>query len=164
MTSAQQHTTPNLPLQDNFELILKLLGNHIDDFKKSIDLTGLMSQLGSDTELGRQIKQMIEDPLNGINDNRKKIDAANHDIINLFVTNYLRNLDDIVEQAHLKVLPNSKLYYSIVLKEDTFENRLKISQFTTDYNNFEISDTYPVTLQITPLSVVSSVEHERQVI
>ena len=92
----------------------------------------------------------------------KKIDAEIINIIEKYVSAFMIQQKSKLTTVLKSCPDNNKLYYSIVLKEDTTENRLAIFDFLDKYELLGISDKFPIQFQFVPDRLISKINYKEQ--
>ncbi|SDE32807.1 hypothetical protein [Niabella drilacis] len=168
MSDNKNYTTP-ANVHDRYNVILNELLRTLELVaNKRIEETQLSQQLleiGIDTGLISDFKKLLENPVSHFLDSKDSINRVLSDALTKIVATYLYNNKDIVKHAfRTKVSSNGALHFSIVLKEDTYENRGQLLKFLTGYKQFENWEAHPINFQFVPERLISKIETIGQIV
>lgn len=80
-------------------------------------------------------------------------------ILDKFIKSFLQKHKTIIASAYRSKTSLNDLHYSIVLQEDTVENRKEIFAFFEKYDLLDISTKYPVYFQFVPVELVDKIRY-----
>jgi hypothetical protein len=140
-TSAHDNALPYL---------LNAISDYFKDFANQIDSDKELLSSGAKTELISQIEMILKNPLQQLSTSSQKINESANKLINSAVKLFFLENKEIIEYA-CRTNTSINLHYSILLREDTTENRQQIFRFFHSYDLQEFSRQFPVYFQfITP--------------
>lgn len=143
--------------------ILYLLSTKIEDFGNEIYKSSELLKIGEKTELSKSIEELIENPLENLINTSTHISSQINGIINKIFIGFLKDNKEIISNVFRNEINSNDLTYSIVLSEDTFENRNRIFKFYDFLYAFEASEAFPVTIQITPIELVGKLINKKEI-
>lgn len=147
-TSNISSTPPQIG--DALPYILNAISQYFKDFANRIDADKELLGAGAKTELISQIETNLINPLQNLAEYHQQITESANRIINSAVKLFLSENKNIIHYACLTDAKPS-LHYSILLKEDTPENRKQIFSFFEHYDLQDFSQQFPVYFQfLTP--------------
>ncbi len=107
----------------------------------------LLSELEIRTEMAGRLESMLENPeilLNSISDFSDKYISA---YLQSKVERYLSDNSKIIKDSFKTDQVSDAIHYTIVLKRDTLNNRIRLLNFIGDYRENPLSKKYPVFFQ-----------------
>ena len=149
--------------ENSLTAILFLLQRELERTLDEVDNSyNLFTKVGKKTELAVYLENVSKNPLGNMIDISKKIDAEIINIIEKYVSAFMIQQKSKLTTVLKSCPDNNKLYYSIVLKEDTTENRLAIFDFLDKYELLGISDKFPIQFQFVPDRLISKINYKEQ--
>jgi len=130
--------------------LLAALQFNLEDLKNEVDRSYALYEIGEKTDLLQKIEQMLDNPIQSIFDLSNDVDGKAKDIINQLVKAFFRQNKELIHKAGKANSFSGSLYYAIVLKEDSTDNRSEIFDFFDHYDFMEISNKFPVYFQFVP--------------
>lgn len=103
--------------------------------------------LGLKTQFASEWETFLSNPIDSMYATRKAIDTSLVNVINMMVATYLKSRIDLIAKAVWAETKNNTLHYCIFLKEDSLENRIIVNDFFDFYDEYALSETYPVYFQ-----------------
>lgn len=137
--------------------ILYLLQESLERFKNEADRSYELFKIGEKTPLTKHIEGFIKNPLKNVLESSANIDMQVKSLISRLVENFFISKSEILQKVVLTKNANNDLYYSIVLKQDTIENRESIFSFFEVYNQLDINYRYPVFFQFVPVELIGKI-------
>lgn len=137
--------------------ILYLLQTNLDEFKDEVDRSYELLKIGEKTDLSKKIENTIEDPISSIFNLSSTIDNQLKEIVDRIVKAFLKYNSQIIQGAYRTKTSLNDLHYSIVLKNDTIDNRNKIVNFFDKFDLLDISTKYPVYFQFVPIELIGRI-------
>lgn len=137
--------------------ILYLLQTNLEEFKDEVDRSYELLKVGEKTDLSKKIENTIEDPIYSIFKLSSNIDNQIKEIIDRIVKSFLKDNSHIIQIAYRTKTSLNDLHYSIVLKNDSMDNRNKIFEFFDRFDLLDISSKYPVYFQFVPIELIQNI-------
>ena len=147
----------------DLKAILYLLQSNLEGFKDEVDRSYSLLQIGEKTSLTQSIEKLLNNPIEGVFEMSSKIDDQVKYIVDKFVKAYLIENVQIVQSAYRSRTTYNDLHYSIVLKNDDMESRMKVFEFLDKYDSLEIADKYPVYFQFVPIELVGKINYNEEI-
>jgi hypothetical protein len=149
--------------EKQLQSILYILSTTVEDFSNEIYKSSELLKIGEKTELSKSIEKLIEDPLENLINTSQKVSFQINSIIDRVFFGFLKDNKQIINKAYKNQINSNELTYSIVLIDDTFENRNRIFKFYDFLYAFEASEAFPVTIQITPIELVDKLINKKEI-
>jgi hypothetical protein len=137
--------------------ILYLLQESIERLKNEADRSYALFEVGTKTPLTKKIEDFVKNPLKGIIESSSTIDIQVKSLISRLVEQFFISKNDILRNVFLTKNPTNDLHYSIVLKNDTIENRASIFLFFELYNQLDMYYRYPIFFQFVPEGLLDKI-------
>lgn len=137
--------------------ILYLLQSHLEEFKDEVDRSYALLQIGEKTAFTKDIEKRLSDPLGDFSNISDKIDQEVKGIIKSMAKNFFNKNQSLVERVLISNTSLNQLHYSIVLKEDSIDNRTKIFEFLDKYDLLDMANKYPVYFQFVPTELAHKI-------
>lgn len=148
-------------LNNLLESVVMVANKRIDDAQLSQQLL----EAGVDTELVSDFRKLIENPVSHFLKSKDSINKVISDIMTKIVGTYLGRNKDIVKHAfRTKIQSESALHFTIVLEEDSYENRGQLLSFLTNYKQFDNWESHPINFQFVPEKLISKIEVMNQLV
>jgi hypothetical protein len=147
----------------DLSLILELLGSNLESLLDSVDVTKKVHKLGTKTELHQQIENVFKDPLKAVWEVSSKFDEQILLILNTIVESYFKKHNEIIHSVYKTKTSGNDLHFSVVLKEDSLENRNTLLTFFDRYDLTEYSKKYPIFFQFVPLELINKINTEKKI-
>jgi hypothetical protein len=107
----------------------------------------MLAHYGLKTSMVQFIEGFVSKPLDSTYASIKTLsDSLNNMVISLVETFFISHADKI-ERAFISDETESPLFFFVVLKDDTLENRSTINEFFSIYRNFEFANVFPAYIQ-----------------
>lgn len=144
---------------EQLRAILYLLQSNLEEFKEDVDRSYELLQVGEFTYLTKKIDDTLANPTDGIFEIPENIDNQVKYILDKYVKSFLQINKTLIQSAYRSKTSLNDLHYSIVLQEDTMENRSKIFHFFEIYDLLDIATKYPIYFQFVPAELLNKVSH-----
>lgn len=143
---------------------LNLLKIFLDDFQETLSTSQELLEFGAKTQFLTELEKTIsKNPMQNLYDLSNSIDEKVKSIIDKVVVTHLVKNNKIIVNAFSTRTYDNALHYSIVLKEDNFDNREIIYSFFDKYDTGDFSSKYPVYFQITPPELLEKIQNKTEV-
>lgn len=145
--------------------ILQAVGSRVHELKNNISTSQELLKLGVDTNLTTELRNLLKDPLSKMLSLRVDIDNTISELLTFVITRYFKNHEDIIEKAFRTDTGKNDLHFSIVLKNDNFENREIIFNLLRDYKySTDLWDLLPLYIQFIPIDLVEKIKNKEDII
>lgn len=138
-------------------LLLQALDNRADQLKQDIAISQEMVKLGIDTDLIGLIKKVVDNPMNTLMEGRNSLDYHVAGIFTAVIKSYFARYKDKVYKAFRTETKNNDLHFTIILNEDSFENREALQEFLIGYHQTQFAELYPIYFQFAPKELESKI-------
>lgn len=135
--------------------LLYLLQEHLDRYNK--DIASSYLNFPESKEEVSKIEKLVKNPQECILESILNIDQHLKDLVSKLVENFFKRKSQLLWSVHLTKNANNSLYYAIVLKDDTMDNRTSIFEFFEWYNKHKLDTFYPVYFQFVPLKLIDKI-------
>jgi hypothetical protein len=136
--------------------MLKAMECRVDEVKNDINFSKQMHPLGVETDLVVTLNNLLQDPLAHLIGFKNDINNTVSAIVVLLLKEYFKSKKDIVEKVYCcDNGSNNNMFFSIVLKQDNYENRTEIFSFLRDYKSSNLWEALPISFQIIPSNIES---------
>lgn len=163
----EQATTQGVEQGDStvkeIQSILYLLQESLERFKNEADRSYELFKIGTKTPLTEEIEGFVKNPLKSVIQSSANIDKQVKGLISKLVEQFLISKGEIIQNVSLTKNSNNDLYYSVVLKSDTIENRAAIFSFFELYNQLDIYYRYPVFFQFVPVELLGKINSASEI-
>lgn len=143
--------------------ILYLLQTNLEDFKDEVDSSYELLKIGEKTNFSKKIEQKIDNPIKDIFEFSSKIDNQVNSILDKVVRGFLQKNSSIIYKAFKTKENQDDLHYSIVLKDDTINNRTKLFSFLDNFDLIEISQKHPIYFQFIPRKLIDKINYNEEI-
>jgi hypothetical protein len=147
---------------EQLKAILYLLQTNLEEFKDEVDRSYELLKIGEMTQLTKKIEGTLSNPIDSISQVSANIDKQVKHIVDIFVQSFFRRNKALLSSAYRSKTSLNDLHYSIVLKEDSIDNRNKLFDFFDRYDLLEISSKYPVYFQFVPVELVGKINYSEE--
>lgn len=144
--------------------LLEMLTEYFDEKKKEAHLGKHMLAMGAKTEFASDVETMIKDPLRKFSEMRDGVDGMAKSFIDFVVKTLITKNQDVVESAFRTNTNFDDLHYSIILKDDSQENRNRFYSFLNGYENTGYSNQFPIYLQFLPKELAKTLPQKESII
>lgn len=160
--------TPSATEEDKKEkqltAILYLLQSKLEEYSNEVEKSYALLKIGEKADLTQEIESSINDPFGAMSKMTSNIDNNIKSIIDVFVKAFFKGKNDLILKAYKSHTSLNDLHYSIVLKEDSFENRNSIFEFYDKFDLQEVSYKCPVYFQFTPIELVDRIKVKEEIV
>ena len=158
----QAHTTSDKKMKD-LGSILSLLQSALESILDDVNVSGDLLPLGIMTPLSEQLQTALENPLQSVVNSANQIDLQIKQMLNNSVVIFLKSKTDKIVRVAKSETAFGDLYYSIVLKEDSIDNREEMFDFLEKYDLLNISTRYPILFQFTPIELIDKINAKEEI-
>lgn len=145
----------------NIESIIRgalfLLEKELTDKLEDVQRSDSLIKIGEKTDLVNSIEALLKNPLDSLYNNHKQVSVLLKDLVNAVIMSYFRHCDNVIHSVYASKTNEHHLFYNIVLKEDSFENREHLLKFFEHYDLWAASQGCPVYFQFVPIELVDSI-------
>lgn len=138
-------------------LLLQALDSRADQLKQDIAISQEMVKLGIDTDLIGLIKKVVDNPMNTLLEGRNTLDTHIAEILTEVVKSFLTRHKDIIHKAFRTETKNNDLHFTIMLIDDSFDNRDTILEFSISYHQTQFAELYPIYFQFAAKELESKI-------
>lgn len=153
--------------EDSIQGIIKgalfLMETELTKKLEEIQKSEALFKIGEKTDLVKHIEGMLQDPLNNVYSSHNQVSHILRDIIHILTISFFKQNENIINSVWKLETNAHHLHYSIVLKEDTHQNRESILRFFDHYDLFPVSQGCPIYFQFLPIELVSQLKNIEQV-
>lgn len=139
---------------ENDQLIhfmLKAVEARVSEMKDKVSVSKEMLPLGVDTDLTVELKKLVANPLSHLFGMKKEMDGAISGLIKLVAKEFFKLHHNKVNRVFVTDTGrNSELHLSIILHENTNEDRSLMYNFLSEYKSTQLWNDFPVYFQIVP--------------
>lgn len=143
--------------------ILYLLQTNLEEFKDEVERSYELLKVGEKTDLSKKIENSLDNPFEEVFAMSAKLDDQVKFVVDRIVKGFLQNNQQIISTAYKSATPQNDLHYSIVLKNDTIENRNTVFEFFDKFDQLDISQKMPVYFQFTPQRLADKIISKEEI-
>ncbi len=156
LTEQEQHSNKR---DEEIKFILTMLNNRVDEIKENVLVSSELLNQGIKTSLSSDIEKTIEDPLALMLNVKEDVDCNFEKIADSIIRKLLTHKGELIQKAFKSKVFDHNLHYSIILKEDTFENRENVFHILDAYETTSLSKYFPVDFQFVPLELANEINY-----
>lgn len=168
MSATKIDETKNVTYVKEMDVMLhSFLGWLKGRFHKNADEAGDSQSLlgmGLKDQFAQQWETFINNPIDAMYQTRKSIDLTLHGFINAMVEAYFNKKSQLIANVYWANSGDNALNYCIILKEDTLENRIDVNDFFDFYDEYSLSENYPVYFHFVPKKYVDNIKYHKQIV
>ena len=142
---------------DALKSVLSLVQFHLENVLNEVERSDALLKVGEKTTLSKQIEEQLNNPMKAIFSVSSNIDQQVKQLVERYVKNYLQTKAAVIHSVYQTKTNLNDLHYSIVLKEDSTENREQIFGFLDEYDLFNFSHRYPVYFQFVSIDLIDKI-------
>lgn len=161
-SAVRNSTTDNKVKQ--LDHILQALQLGLQEFIEEVQTSSTLHKLGVKTPLVEHIENTINNPLSHLFKVSSNIDSDIKNIVEFIIMDFLKGNTSLIFKAFINRNTSNILHYSIILKEDTLENRDKIFAFHDFFSILEISQKYSVAFQFVPMNLIDKINVKKEIV
>ena len=136
-------------------LLEQEMNKRLDEIIKSDELI----KVGNKTDLTKAIENVMQNPLGAMVEFANNIDLPIMDMVNKAISGFFKNHSEIIDSVYRSKEAQYELYYFIILKSDTDENRSVLFNFISDLSALKVTKKYPVYFQFVPSEFKDKILH-----
>lgn len=144
--------------------ILYKLDTELNNFLNEVQKSYALYKVGEKTDIVKEIEKIIDDPLDNLIEISDDIDNKIVFFIDAIVNKYFNQNKKFINKAFkLNTLNKNQLFYIIVLKKDTTDNRQKLFDFLDDYELTRFANKYKIDFKFIDEDLVSGFNIEKNI-
>lgn len=149
---------------EKLSAVLILLKDVLKDMSYEVDASSKLLEVGLKTDLSKKVESELDkNPIERIFTTYSVIDNSVKNILNKIFIEFLKNKSHLISKAFRTKTTLNDLHYSIVLNEDTMENRVEIYSFLDEYDLIEGAIGHPIYIQFIPSSLIEKLENSESI-
>lgn len=118
---------------------------------------------GVKTQLTEQVEKLMQHPLQAFSDMSNEVDEKFYLIIESIAKSFFVYKKDLLSHVYKNNINSRGLHFSIVLKEDNFDNRNSIFEFFDTYDRVPFSSKFPIYFQFTPVELIEKLKIKNEI-
>jgi hypothetical protein len=167
--TSNPHTAPILQGltevgNNQLKAILYLLQTNLEKLKDEVDRSYDLYAVGELTKLTKDIQRMMNDPLKTVIQASYDVDNQVKQLLDRIAVSYFKHRKGVIGSVYKTTNAHNNLHYSIILKEDTMENRMALMTFFDWYYCLGIEDRYPILFQFIPEGLISKINTKEKIL
>jgi hypothetical protein len=135
----------------------------LEEFRNEVDSSYELLKIGEKTSLSQKIESKIDNPIKDVFEFSSKIDNQVDYIIDKIIRGFFKKNAFLIEKAYKTKQSLNDLHYSIVLKNDTLDNRTKLFSFLDNFDLMDISQKHPIYFQFIPESLSEKINYNEEI-
>lgn len=142
--------------------LLYLLQTNLEEFKDEVDASYELLKIGEKTELSKKLEKKIDNPIADLFQFSNKIDIQVSQILSKIIQGYFKKNNSIINQVFKTRESITDLHYSIVLKNDTIDNRVIFFDFLNKLDIDNLNQKHNIYFQFIPSHLVDKIKFSEE--
>jgi len=142
--------------------LLYLLQSNLEELKDEVDMSYELLKVGEKTELLKKLEEKINNPIEDLLQFSNTIDAQVRQILHKIIQGLFKKNSNIIDKVHKTRSSINDLHYSIVLREDTMENRNVLFDFLNKFDFDNLNQKHNIYFQFIPAHLIDKIKFSEE--
>lgn len=142
--------------------LLYLLQSNLEELKDEVDMSYELLKVGEKTELLKKLEEKINNPIEDLLQFSNTIDAQVRQILHKIIQGLFKKNSDIIDKVYKTRSSINDLHYSIVLREDTMENRNVLFDFLNKFDFDNLNQKHNIYFQFIPAHLIDKIKFSEE--
>lgn len=161
MGNATINTTNDSKISQ-LKALLYLLQSNLEELKDEVDMSYELLKVGEKTELLKKLEEKINNPIEDLLQFSNTIDAQVRQILHKIIQGLFKKNSDIIDKVYKTRSSINDLHYSIVLREDTMENRNVLFDFLNKFDFDNLNQKHNIYFQFIPAHLIDKIKFSEE--
>ncbi|HLW39316.1 MAG TPA: hypothetical protein VKX31_02920 [Brumimicrobium sp.] len=142
--------------------LLYLLQSNLEELKDEVDMSYELLKVGEKTELLKKLEEKINNPIEDLLQFSNTIDAQVRQILHKIIQGLFKKNSNIIDKVYKTRSSINDLHYSIVLREDTMENRNVLFDFLNKFDFDNLNQKHNIYFQFIPAHLIDKIKFSEE--
>lgn len=140
--------------------VLGFMGSVFEELSQDSRMSAMLAERNIRDSLSDFVGNTLENPLDSAANMLDVLESKLSEIIHTLPVKFFKKNNDIIENVYKAKNTGSLLHYSIILKDETPENKKLLRDFINDYNTKPYASRFPIIFQDIPTDILPKFKKE----